>query len=200
MFSPADVEALFDSLPECDRRAPLDADDSSRVIAAAECVATLMGRLAPDVPEDLSGRLAGKEASPELIEKARHALSAVLAASELIELWAEGDDGGGEWSVAVTGLIDRLNPELPYDPPPRDEMEMRSGCLTPCVFCDEEIAEGEVFNLEFRDYSNADGLWLSRGLYCHLKCLNRKLHPRHLLQNWKFDHDAPPPFRDLLED
>ena len=101
----------------------------------------------------------------------------------------------------MTGLIDRLNPDLPYDPPPpRDEMEIRSGYLTRCVFCDGEIAEGETFNLEFRDYSNSDGLWMSRGIYCHLPCLNAKLHPRHLLQNWKFDPDEPSPFANLPKD
>jgi hypothetical protein len=150
------------------------------------------------VPAEMPERLSGQAFSPQLVESAKEAVSHILARSELVDLWAESD--AEEWNGAMTGLIDRLNPEMPFDPPPRDELEMRSGYLTRCVFCDGEIAEGQVFALEFRDYSNADGLWLSRGIYCHLNCLNRKLHPRHLLQNWKFRPDEPPPLLGLLDE
>ncbi len=192
--SPADVAALYEALPAFDGITAMDADDSARVVAAAEAVATLMGRVAPDVPDDLRARLAGADASRELIDKARDALSAMLGGSELVDLWSEDEDGAEEWNKAVTGLIDRLNPELPYQPPALDEIEQQHGYLTTCAFCDEPVAEGNIFHLEFRDYSSDEGLYVSRGIYCHLACLNGKLHPRHLLQNWKFDPDEL--FRD----
>lgn len=197
--SPVDIETFFSGLPLNDESPPPEADVACQIVAAAEAVAALMGRPGPDFPDDLAKRLDDAEASPELIEQAKHVLSAMLGGSELQELWADSDDGGEEWNVAITGLIDRLNPELPFDPPPREQMEQYSGYLTRCAFCDGEIAEGGVFNLEFRDYSSSDGLFLSRGLYCHLKCLNGKLHPKHLLQNWKFDPDQLPPLQDLLD-
>jgi Domain of unknown function (DUF4259) len=193
-----DIESVFNSLAQRDLTAQIDVDEAARVIAAAEAVAVLMGRAAAGVPEDLQARLAGLETSPQLIVNAKHSLEIVLTDSELVDLWAEGD--AEEWNIAMTGLIDRLDPALPHDPPPPlDEIEKRSGYLTRCVFCDGEFAEGEVFNLEFRDYSNDDGLYMSRGIYCHLACLNAKLHPRHLLQVWRYHPDEPPPFANLTK-
>ncbi len=186
---PADIEKFYAALPELDGVTVQGSDVSACVVAAAESVATMMGRVAPNVLGDLRERLAGAEPSDELVETARNALSAMLMGSELVELWAEGEDGGEEWNTAITGLIDRLNPELPYDPPPLDEIEQQLGYLTTCVFCDKPIAEGEIFHLEFRDFSSDEGKYVSRGIYCHLPCLNGKLHPKHLLQNWKFDPD-----------
>ena len=193
--SVGDLETFYGKLPKYDGVTALDADDSCCVVAAAETVAMLMGRVAPDVPEELRERLGGQEASAELIESARNALSAMLSGSELVDLWAEDEAAGEEWNKAITGLIDRLNPELPYDPPPLDEIEQQLGYITTCVFCDGEIGEGEIFHLEFRDFSSDEGKYVSRGIYCHLPCLNGKLHPKHLLQNWKFDPERL--FKDL---
>jgi hypothetical protein len=194
--STADIEFVFNSLAQRDLATQIEVDEAVRIVAAAEAVAVLMGRVAADVPEDLQAKLAGLETSPQLIVNAKHSLEIVLKDSELVDLWAESD--GEEWNIAITGLIDRLDPAVPYDPPPPlDEIEKRSGYLTRCAFCDGEFAEGEVFNLEFRNYSTDEGLYVSRGLYCHLPCLNGKLHPRHLLQEWKYHPDEPPPFANL---
>jgi Domain of unknown function (DUF4259) len=193
-----DIEAVLNSLAEHDTNTPIDADDAARLVAAAETVAILMGRVAADVPDELQARLAGLEASPQMRVNAEICLALVLENSELVDLWAEGEPA--EWNLAMTGLINRLNPEVPFDPPPPlNEIEKRSGYITRCVFCDGEFTEGEIFNLEFRDYSNMDGLYVSRGIYCHLPCLNAKVHPRHLLQNWKCDPDEPAPFANLRE-
>jgi hypothetical protein len=194
----ADIEAVLNSLAEHDDDTPIDADDAARLVAAAETVALLMGRVAADVPDELKVTLAGLQASPQMRVTAESCLTMVLENSELVELWAEGDSE--EWNLAMTGLIDRLNPEIPYDPPPpRQEMEKPRGFFHRCVFCDIEFAEGESFVLQVRDYTNSDGLWVSHGIYCHLSCLNAELHPRHLLQNWKFDPDGPSPFANLAK-
>jgi len=185
--SAEDIANFYQALPPYDGVTQLDADISSCIVAAAETVATMMGRISPDVPDDLRERLSGTEPSDDLIGTARNTLSAMLSGSELVELWAEDADGAEEWNKAITGLIDRLNPELPYAPPPLDEIEQQLGYLTTCAFCDEPIAEGEIFHLDFRDFSSDAGRYVSRGIYCHLPCLNGKLHPKHLLQNWKFD-------------
>lgn len=184
-----DIRKFYEKLPPYDGITQMDADDSCCVVAAAETVATLMGRIAPGVPDDLRERLAGAESDKELEHAARNTLSAMLSCSELVDLWAEEEDAAEEWNKQITGLIDRLNPELPYAPPPLDEIEQQLGYLTTCVFCDGPIEEGQIFHLDFRDFSSDEGKYVSRGIYCHLPCLNGKLHPKHLLQNWKFDPD-----------
>lgn len=183
----ADVEAVFTSLPPFDGTTDLDADDASRVIAAAEAVATMMGRVADDVPDDLREMLGETKPSPALIEMARGSVSRVMSKSELLDLWAEDEDGSEAFGAAITGLVDRLNPDMSWDRPTKEEVEKQAGPIMPCVFCDEGMNEGEMFYLGFRDYSTRDGLFSEQGLYCHLKCLNGKLHPRHMVQNWKFD-------------
>ncbi|WP_066557273.1 DUF4259 domain-containing protein [Croceicoccus bisphenolivorans] len=187
LASADDVGKVFTDLPPFDGMTDLDADDASRVIAAAEAVATMMGRIADDVPEELREMLSGKEPSPDLIEMARNCVSRVMSKSELLDLWSEDEAGSEEFGRAITALVDRLNPDMSWDRPTKEEVEKQAGPITPCVFCDEGMAEGEMFYLGFRDYSTRDGLFSEQGLYCHLKCLNAKLHPRHMVQNWKFD-------------
>ena len=189
-----DIDGKFNELDsfgqpdDCGPDAYIEVDLASEILAAAECVAFLMGRQAADVPDDLRNRL-GTMAKPDtpLINKAKDSVSRILAGSELLDLWSEEDSETNEWNIAISGLIDRLNADVPYDPPPLEQIESSQGYLTPCAFCDQPIAEGEIFQLEFRDLSNADGLFVSRGLYCHLACLNGKLHSKHMVQNWKFN-------------
>ena len=103
-----DLVAAFASKPG----EKIDADTASRIIAAAECVATMLGRPADDIPEDLAARLIGF-GKPEaaLLEATRNHVSMVISHSELTELWAEADNPD-EFNLAMTGLIDRLNPDI----------------------------------------------------------------------------------------
>ncbi|MBB3991463.1 DUF4259 domain-containing protein [Croceicoccus naphthovorans] len=185
--SVGDVEAVFTGLPEYDGKTDLEADDASRVIAAAEAVATMMGRVAEDVPEELQELLAGAEPSGPLIEMARNAVSRVMSRSELLDLWAEDEEGSEAFGKAITALVDRLNPDMSWDRPTKEEVEQQAGPIMPCVFCDEGMTEDNMFYLGFRDYTDRNGLFGEQGIYCHLTCLNAKLHPRHMVQNWKFD-------------
>ncbi len=113
LASAEDLHAALSGLGE-DPTQENDADQAQRVIAAAECVAAMMGRPADGMPEDLMKRLASfGAAGPELREAARNAVSSVLAGSELMDLWAEDDPAA--FNLAVTSLIDRLNPTLPAE-------------------------------------------------------------------------------------
>lgn len=191
-----DIEAKFDELSildddETSDGSPfIDADLASEVVAAAEIVAALMDRIALDVPEELQASLQklGK-AEPSLIDKAKIAVSRILTDSELLELWSENEDDPNEWNIAITGLIDRLNADVPYDRPSKAEVEEIAGELTPCVFCGKGILQHELSSITFQDLSSKNALFMSRGLYCHLSCLNGKIHPKHLIQNWKFNVD-----------
>lgn len=192
----ADLERPFEELtaldedPEATEEPYVDVDLASAVIAAAESVAAMMGRIAPDMPEDLQKRLE-KLGQPDaaLVEKAKFAVSRVLMDSELLELWSEDEDDPNEWNIAITGLIDRLNADVPYEAPEPAEIQKIAGNLTPCAFCGEGIAEGELSSIEFRDLTSKESLPMARGIYCHLSCLNGKLHPKHIVQNWRFAVD-----------
>jgi hypothetical protein len=179
----ADIAAPLDDLPE-DPLEEVDADLASRLIAAAECLAAMMGRPAPDLPDDLAPKLAGLGAPPpDLVEKYKDAVSRVLRLSELTELWAEDDPA--PFNLAITSLIDRLNPDLPFNPPEKPE---NPRVLQTCSFCNEDIAPEELYMIEVShttDIINA----MRQGFWCHLRCLNARLHPAHIVQNWKFDPD-----------
>src|SRR5262245_31372268 len=73
----------------------IDADRACIIIAAAECVAAMLGRPADDLPKKLAVRLRGL-GRPEaaLLETTRNQVSMVIAGSELSELWAEADNVG----------------------------------------------------------------------------------------------------------
>ncbi len=176
-----DLSALFEGLPD-DVAETIDADLAQEVVAAAECVAAMMGRPAGDLPGELAARLASfGDAEPHLVEAARNSLSRVLGWSELTDLWAEDDPA--PFNLAVTSLIERLSPDLPFDPPePRPEKEVRQTC----GFCNGGIEPAELVSIEINQPTDAINV-LNRGFWCHLACLNARLHPGHIIQNWKID-------------
>lgn len=183
LASPEDIEAAFADLPD-DPMTEIDADQAQTTIAAAECIAARLGRPAPDMPETLEPILAAfGEPDAGTIDMAKNAVSRVLRASELTALWAEDDSAA--WNLAMTSLIDRLNPELPWSPPKK---KRKAEIRQTCSFCDREIAPEELFSIEIREQADGPSP-MSQGFWCHLKCLNARLHPKHLVQHWKFDPD-----------
>ena len=176
-----DIAAVFETLPE-DSGADVGADQAARVIAAAECVAAMMGRPAGDMPGDLAPKLAGfGDPDPQLVQSARDVLSRIVSRSELADLWAEDDPAA--FNLAIGSLIDRLNPALPFDPPtPTSPVE--GGAI--CSFCNEVIAPEATISIHITQHIDSINA-IDRGFWCHLDCLNARLHPRHIVQNWKFD-------------
>jgi hypothetical protein len=177
----------------------VDADLASELIAAAETVAMLMGRKIPDLPKQLQERLEGDgELDNLLFHQARNAVLHVLRNSELAELWEEAaaETGVNEWHVAVTGLIDRLNPEIEFVPwEPQDIETKAGGPVGPCAFCDQPVERDELFGMNIHDYS--DQMSFSQGLWLHLACLNARLHHKHAIVNLKFDPDNLPDLDQL---
>lgn len=166
----------------------IDADSACTIVAAAECVAAMLGRPADDIPEDLAGRLKGfGKPDAALLETARNHVSMAISNSELCELWAEANDPA-EFNLAMTGLIDRLNPDIkpkakkgrkkkpPFNP-------------SPCAFCNQPMGEEKfgMFDLSV-DLGSGDPVRL--GKWAHLACLNARLHPSHIVQVWKSDPEA----------
>ena len=182
--SPDDIASVFSNLSE-DPTETTDVDQSQQIIAAAECIAAMMGRPADDIPDNLEKQLENFDRpNSDLIEMARDAVSRVLFDSELLELWADADPA--PFNRAITGLIDRLNPE---NTPVKKRDKKKVPVLQICSFCNREIEMEELhsFEIRFIEEDGAIGSGLNPGAWCHFTCLNERLHPRHLVQNWKFD-------------
>lgn len=179
-----DVSAAFAAMPK-DPTALIDADDAQRTLAAADCVAAMMGRPADDIPHKLEKRIKEfGEPSPQLVEIARDSVSRVLRCSGLVDLWSESDPRA--FNRAVTSLIDRLNPVVkPRSGRKKKNKEPRQIC----AFCDSEIKLEELysFDISFVMDESEFGSGIRRGSWCHLVCLNERLHPKHIVQNWRFD-------------
>ena len=177
-----DLAAAFAAEPS----ETIDADAASTIIAAAECVAAMLGRPADDLPEDLAGRLAGfGKPEPALLETARNHVSMVISNSELTELWAEADNPA-DFNLAMTGLIDRLNPDIKPKAKKGHKKKKPHFNPSPCAFCNEPMGEQEfgMFDLSV-DLGNGEPIRL--GKWAHLSCLNAHLHPTHIIQVWKTD-------------
>lgn len=87
----------------------VDANESCRIIVAAECVASMRGHPSPAMPADLAERVESFGKAPmALFNSARDNLSAVMSRSELLELWSESEDMAS-FARALTELMERLN-------------------------------------------------------------------------------------------
>lgn len=87
----------------------LAAPECCTALAAAEVVAAMRGRPAPDLPEGLHAWVGVRSAPPSagLVERAQKAVAAVLADSELAELWRESGQFAA-WEDVVRDLASRL--------------------------------------------------------------------------------------------
>lgn len=177
----------------------VDSDFACELLAAAETVAMMLGRRIPDFPDDLAQRLAGAgEPDSLLFHQARNAVLHAMRNSELAELWEEAapDGEANEWLAELTRLIDRLNPEVEFEPWEPQEIEQNAGGPAgPCAFCGEPVGTEELFGMNIHDYSNQ--MSFSRGLWFHLPCLNARLHHKHAIADLKFDPDNMPDLDQL---
>lgn len=179
-----DIVAAFSS----ETGEKIDADTASMVVAAAECVAAMLGRPADDIPDDFAVRLTGfGKPGPVLLENTRNHVSMVISDSELSELWSEADNPD-EFNLAMTGLIDRLNPDIK---PKAKKGRKKKPYLnpSPCAFCNRPMGE-EEFGMFDLSVDLGDGLPVRLGNWAHLSCLNARLHPSHIVQVWKTDPEA----------
>ena len=173
-----DLADLFEELPE-DLALSIAADQAQRLIAAAECVAAMAGRPAADIPAEIEAKLAAfGPPHGVLVEVARESVSNVLGRSALTGLWAERDSAA--FNLAMTSLIERLNPELP------EEEGQPEAARQTCCFCNREVEPKALFSLEVRHRAGLTAEF-DQGVWCHLACLNARVHPDHLIQHWKFD-------------
>ncbi|HYC33073.1 MAG TPA: DUF4259 domain-containing protein [Gemmatimonadales bacterium] len=96
--------------PAADPAGYLEAPTCTEALAAAEVVAALAGRPAPDLPEEVQGWVKAHRAKVpnELRDLALRAVDQVAGDSELKELWQESDEMAA-WSDRVQELRGRLD-------------------------------------------------------------------------------------------
>jgi hypothetical protein len=181
----------------------VDADFACELLAAAECVAFMLGRRSADFPEELEKRL-GHSVEPDnlLFHQARNAVLHVMRNSELAEFWEESaaESGGNEWLAVLTNLIDRLNPEIEDEwaflsGAPRDRGEP-TAIVGTCAFCDGPIERQHLWSMHVDDAYNP-GRAGKKSYELHLQCLNARLHHKHAIADFKFDPDNMPDLDQL---
>ena len=180
-----------------------DSDFACELIAAAETVAMMLGRRSPGFPGELAQRLAAAgEPDNALYHQARNAVLHVTRTSELAELWEEATADGepNEWLAEMTRLIDRLNPEVDFEPWDKDHIEANVGATLSeeggtCAFSDQPVASDELWGINIYDAYNMNSM--GQGRWLHLPCLNARLHHKHAIADVKFDSDNMPDLDQL---
>lgn len=183
-----DVAAAFAATQDDPGRV-LEVQEAETLVAAAECIAAMRGFPPQDMPAKYEKVITdlGKP-SPALLEAARIAVSRVLQASELTELWVEA--GAGPFNRSMTSLIARLStPSKETGKAKGRASSKRKVVKQTCSFCDKPIERDDLFLFEIADMSDESTAAMRRGSWCHLVCLNERLHPRHLVKNWKFSKE-----------
>lgn len=200
----ADIENIFAELKSAsdahDSPEPfyMDAPQASKLIAAAEMVATLKGRPAKDVPGALIARFKNSnEPNVNMVARAQNAISMVLGYSELSELWAASGDEISSWNLAITDLIARLNP---HDADPKlslpEILERSPNNDEPnCAFCGQPVAAEELLEMNVTDFRQASTI--SSYMWIHLRCLNARVQPSMMMQDFQYNIRNLPDFDAL---
>lgn len=161
-----------------------DADVASDALAAAECVAAMLGHLAPDLPDDLKPVLAEMgPPSDVLIAAAKEAVRKVMTSSELLELWSE--DNPEAWLAVNEGLLQRLQ-----SAPDRDALAASIAAQSSepldighsCLICGRGIPDGELKVVVLE--GEITGVWMMSTQYAHRQCLETTYPAPH------FDEDG----------
>ena len=174
----------------------VNSDFACELLAAAECVAAMLGRPSRDLPEDLARRLADA-GKPEnlLFHQARNAVLHVMRNSELAELWQESasESGLNEWLVELTGLIDRLNSDVAVENWIDEwfgESVGKAGAPTDvvgtCAFCNGPIERQHLWGMDVHNAFDSSGVG-KMSFWLHLPCLNARMHHKHAVAEMKFD-------------
>ena len=87
----------------------LEAPECSNAVAAAEVVAALNGNASPDLPDSVREWVHGKPAADDALNaRAHQAVDAVLAKSELKELWEVNTEDYPDWVACLNGIKARI--------------------------------------------------------------------------------------------
>ncbi len=150
----------------------IEADLAAEALAAADLLACMIGRSAPDQPEQVAGLLEklGKP-PPDLLNDAKAATSRILSNSELADLWSEGDSES--WASVIADLLERLSTETPYDSKSKPSPS-KGGFI--CSICEDTIPDKEIVRAEF-GYLSMPGVTMGR--YFHRKCIVSNFEPPH---------------------
>ena len=103
------TELLSKSLQEAVKDGYLEAPECTLALAAAEVVAALTGRPAPNLPDEVKAWVSAHDQSlhQDLVAMAHAAVSRIKVDSELLELWQDTDDLDN-WIGITDELLSRL--------------------------------------------------------------------------------------------
>lgn len=106
----APLAFAFESVLESGEGGNIEIPEASIALAAAEVLAALLGNPGGELPEEIRGWLVGKEdaIAPDLVERAREAITRVSDYSELLEAIEESDDAA-DWKHEIVDLLVRLS-------------------------------------------------------------------------------------------
>ena len=150
--------------------AEIDSDIATEALAAADILASMIGRPAPDQPDTIE-KLVAKFGKPPtaLLANARGAVGRIREKSELRDLWEEADSE--EWIDVVSDLIERLDPDAEYTAKPAPA-PIKGGFI--CSICDEIVPDDEMVRAEF-GYALMPGVTMGR--YFHRQCVETNFEP-----------------------
>jgi hypothetical protein len=102
------VKLLKDALAEA-RSSGWDSDECQTAVAAAEIIAALKGARVPGLPKEAAAWVLKHNQPPgePLVAQARDTVRAILANSELKEIWDESGNAG-PWKDQMKALLARL--------------------------------------------------------------------------------------------
>ena len=145
----------------------LDADTACSALAVCDLLAASMGRPPEDLPEPVSFEV--ENVSATHLDTARALVDRVRSTSELAELWAEEDDA--EWQAELDGLLARLDPSRPYEPPVRKaKAERPDDYIGHCYICSEMVTERD--GIDFEVTLEQGG---TIGCYPHRACVEERV-------------------------
>ena len=107
----SDMSVIENALNEVtdDAEDYIEAPECSNAIAAAEVVAALNGNESANLPESVQAWVAGKpEPDVQINAKAHAAIAAILANSELKDLWEENAEDYPKWIACIDEIRTRI--------------------------------------------------------------------------------------------
>jgi len=159
------------------RRRASDVDTESEAIAAADLVATMMGRPPADLPP-LNFDDQDVHPGDALMSLARRVVRKIHKQSELRELWLEEDLEA--WEAEIQDLLRRLDPKSPHEVrTPANNVQQ--DILGYCFVCRQSVPEADGITLEWK--SDPEGDYSEITVWAHRACIEQVFKGPH----WKSD-------------
>ena len=182
----------------------VDSDFACELLAAAECVAAMLGRRSRDFPEDLAQRLSGarrtrqsavpsgpqRRAARDAQFRARRTVGRGRRAARRERMACDSDRSDRPAQSRNRSTNGHFCPVL------RVIGAIRREIVATCAFCNRPIERQHLWSMHVDDAYNP-GRAGKKSYELHLPCLNSRLHHKHAIADFKFDPDNMPDLDQL---